>query len=164
VFLLYRLRSLVSYRFVNVCRLSALPFFQQPCLLSDHHAQSAKKELKDLSMQKAVTTTTTTTTTTAAATPKSTTNEDANINRNKTHNLNNVLTTTTTEKSRSKPEVTVDEQDFVTSKSMDQSSSTIGTSLVVGLVCALVLLTVLVSMLIKAFFSPLRYSVLRHSA
>jgi hypothetical protein len=39
--------------------------------------------------------------------------------------------------------VTLDEQDFATNKTSDDQASPIGTSLVVGLVCALILMTVL---------------------
>ena len=113
-----------AYRKTEITKFKTLFF------VPDHHAQSAKKELKDLSVQAAEASTTTTTT------RKPTTSNDAFMNRNKTSNINNVLTTTTmttsTEKSRSKPDVTVDEQDYITSKATDQS--TIGTSLVVGLV------------------------------
>ena len=116
-----------AYRKTEITKFKTLFF------VPDHHAQSAKKELKDLSVQPAEASTTSTTTTTT--TLKLTTSNDAFMNRNKTSNINNVLTTTTTtstEKSRSKPDVTVDEQDYITSKATDQS--TIGTSLVVGLV------------------------------
>jgi hypothetical protein len=102
--------------------------------------------LKELSGSKVVSTTepttTTTTTTSTTTTLKPTTTVDAdeaNINRNKTHNLNVAATTLQPEKNRAKPDVTVDEQDFSKTKTgSDDQKSPIGTSLVVGLVCALV--------------------------
>jgi hypothetical protein len=98
--------------------------------------------LKELSGSKVVSTTEPTTTTSTTTTLKPTTTVDAdeaNINRNKTHNLNVAATTLQPEKNRAKPDVTVDEQDFSKTKTgSDDQKSPIGTSLVVGLVCALV--------------------------
>jgi hypothetical protein len=99
--------------------------------------------LKELSGSKVGSTTEPTTTTTSTTTtlkPTTTVDADeANINRNKTHNLNVAQTTIQPEKNRAKPDVTVDEQDFSKTKTgSDDQKSPIGTSLVVGLVCALV--------------------------